>query len=514
MQKEINIRLNVNRAKAVHTGHKFASGDKGIVFKLAVDELDTTNTTAKIVFKRSNGTSVEAGITAEDGIYSYTTLGNEFAVVGQVTADVKFYEGEKRISTCTFVFDVVSDTLDGIGTGTGGYSDTLEKMKKEMEEILAQMKEVMDGAEEDVEAAEKKMADLTADLEALYQEYVEAFGSTGPFNPRGPYSETESYTVRDLVTYDDASWVCYRNCTGATPSKESDCWQYFAVGAEVNLDDYLQKDSTATGASTLVPETEIEDLTGFTIPQFQSWLDDWTDKNVHRIACTGVRLGFAWANMWNSGNTTDATGWGGGCTVIKIGLYASDDVAYLFHYYKTHRLYFVVKAGTTWGKIQALSNLDELANYLPLTGGTVANANIQPMFVQRNGNGNVYLGYKLNGEVVGGIGFSAKDKPAVYLLTSIYDLLHTGNKPTGSYTGNGSATERTINVGGIGKVLHISGGGYGVFVDYDGAIAHSWEGGSPITFPSSEIKFRNGVLTMASASSVFNLNGTTFTYDL
>ena len=134
-----------------------------------------------------------------------------------------------------------------------------------------------------------------------------------------------------------------------------------------DLSGYLPKDSTATGAGTLVPETEIEDLTGFTIPQFQAWLDAWTDRNVHSIACTGVRLGFTWAGMWNAGNTTDATGCGGGCTVIKIGLYASDDVAYLFHYYQTHRLYFVVKAGTTWGKIQALSNLDELANYLPLS---------------------------------------------------------------------------------------------------------------------------------------------------
>ena len=37
----------------------------------------------------------------------------------------------------------------------------------------------------------------------------------------------------------------------------------------------------------------------------------------------------------------------------------------------------------------------------------------------------------------------------------LYNILHTGNKPTGTYTGNGSATERTIETGGIGSVVAI-----------------------------------------------------------
>lgn len=78
-------------------------------------------------------------MSASGGIYSYSILGNEFAVVGPVTADVKFYEGEKRISTCTFTFDVTSDTLDGIGSGTAGYSDTLERLQKAMEKTEGDM---------------------------------------------------------------------------------------------------------------------------------------------------------------------------------------------------------------------------------------------------------------------------------------------------------------------------------------------------------------------------------------
>lgn len=39
-----------------------------------------------------------------------------------------------------------------------------------------------------------------------------------------------------------------------------------------------------------------------------------------------------------------------------------------------------------------------------------------------------------------------------------YPVLHTGNKPSGSYTGNGSAASRTISVGGIGKCCVVYGG--------------------------------------------------------
>lgn len=209
MKKEINIRLNANRAKVVNTGYKFASGDKGFVFKIAVDELDTTGTTAKIVFKRSNGTSVESNITATENVYSYTTLGNEFELVGPVIADVKFYDGENRISTSTFIFEVTSDTMDGIGAGTAGYSDTLERLT------------------ESAVNTEKMMLYLNEELQRLYKEYYEAFGSTGVINPRGTYSGTTAYDTRDVVFFNNTTWICRKSCTGATPSLESDYWQKF-----------------------------------------------------------------------------------------------------------------------------------------------------------------------------------------------------------------------------------------------------------------------------------------------
>ena len=130
---EYNIRLNPNCATAVHTGLKFKAGDKGITFKITVDELDTAGTTAKIVFLRANGTSVEKDITEADGVFNYKTLGNEFAIPGKTVADVKFYAADDRVSTASFVFDVCGDTMDGLGAGTGGYSDRLEQLVEEAE---------------------------------------------------------------------------------------------------------------------------------------------------------------------------------------------------------------------------------------------------------------------------------------------------------------------------------------------------------------------------------------------
>ena len=493
MTREINIRLNANRAKVVHTGYKFASGDKGIVFKIAVEELETAGTTAKIVFKRSNGTSVEASVEGEDGIYSYTTLGNEFAVIGLVVADVKFYEGEKRISTCTFDFGVTSDTMDGIGAGTAGYSDTLERMKESMEqtesemlavetraeEILQQMREAAEGAEDDVEAAEKKMADLTAELEALYREYEEAFGTSGPFNPRGAYSGTETYTVRDMVTYNDASWICYRNCTGATPSESSNCWQKLAIqvvdaqtlgghGAEYfapkeDFAKYLPLDGSLTSNYNKVSNLDnfFSGICLFTgsianMPSSSHWLviagsagsgtviqvafdllqnsgakqryrggttwNKWEDLKVNCLSLTGGQVKGTFSVRSDTANAiwTDINN-----TLRRVYQTIYSDGGY------------ALVDGTN-GKNIILSMLDGENNTfyghsskdLPLDGGgMVSTDNTTPLRLKNNLGDNLSLQCLGSSGTLGFFGFIGKDRP-VFIgsdAATVRDLLHTGN---------------------------------------------------------------------------------------
>lgn len=192
MTSAYSINLNPNITTPVKTGYTFKSGDKGITFNIAVTEMDPTGTSAKIAFHRANGTSVEAALSGQGPTYSYTILGNEFAVPGIVVADVKFYQSTtQRVSTASFVFNVINDTLDGLGGGTAGYSDELET------------------------------------LSAAMEGYIEAFGNLGPINPRGAYNASTAYEPADCVSYNSNSWLCIQPCTGVTPS-EGAYWQQVA----------------------------------------------------------------------------------------------------------------------------------------------------------------------------------------------------------------------------------------------------------------------------------------------
>ena len=97
-----------------------------------------------------------------------------------------------------------------------------------------------------------------------------------------------------------------------------------------------------------------------------------------------------------------------------------------------------------------------------------------------------------------------------------YPVLHTGNKPSGSYAGNGSAASRTIQTGGIGTILWIKCAKALGFVWNYGAIFIDGGGTNPTFkwFNIEECKFENGVLTIASTSDYLNRNANMYYYGL
>lgn len=92
------------------------------------------------------------------------------------------------------------------------------------------------------------------------------------------------------------------------------------------------------------------------------------------------------------------------------------------------------------------------------------------------------------------------------------NILHTGNKPSGSYTGNGSSAAWTLNIGGIGELLLIrsAAASRDYIVGKYGAVCIG--GSTPTTFSREEIRFESGTLTVATSSGAFNQNGSTYTY--
>lgn len=92
----------------------------------------------------------------------------------------------------------------------------------------------------------------------------------------------------------------------------------------------------------------------------------------------------------------------------------------------------------------------------------------------------------------------------------VYNVLHTGNKPTGTYTGNGSATSRTIATGGIGTMLYLRATGYSAIVLESGAIVLKSDGTAQY-IPYQQATFKTGKLTLKT-DGILNANGTVVTY--
>lgn len=95
-----------------------------------------------------------------------------------------------------------------------------------------------------------------------------------------------------------------------------------------------------------------------------------------------------------------------------------------------------------------------------------------------------------------------------------YNIFGEHNKPYGSYTGNGSATTRTIDIGGIGELLCIRGNGATALVTDSGAVLFTQSGTTITKLVGSEIKFENGILTIATNNTGLNKSGLVYNYRL
>ena len=146
--------------------------------------------------------------------------------------------------------------------------------------------------------------------------------------------------------------------------------------------------------------------------------------------------------------------------------------------------------------------------FFPKSGGTVGDGTRQTP-VSYRGTSTAYTKYeKSDGTLLGHLGFGGLNKPVYQGSDNVArELLHTGNKPTGTYTGNGSAEQRTINTGGIGDLCIVySYKGLCIVTPKGGALfegQYRWLAG---------ITFYNGVLTLATDDVFVNESGTGFSY--
>jgi len=214
MNSNYNINLHFNQAITQRTGYAFKIGDKGCKFNIHCEDLDPTGMNPHIIFNHSDGTCVEGiptTISARD--YEYVIQGNEFGVCGKTVVDVKFYDGDpatQRISTASFMIEILPDTITPFDENAGPYADSLERAKEELDE------------------ATSDLSDMDALFAQTLQDYIDAFGNTAPINPRGAYDPNILYKPRDAVYYTSGGkTLTYLNnleCTGVDPTNTSN-WQ-------------------------------------------------------------------------------------------------------------------------------------------------------------------------------------------------------------------------------------------------------------------------------------------------
>lgn len=99
--------------------------------------------------------------------------------------------------------------------------------------------------------------------------------------------------------------------------------------------------------------------------------------------------------------------------------------------------------------------------------------------------------------------------------TTTHHIYGTHNKPSGNYSGNGSATSRTIEIGGVGGILAVFSGSYMIgFITQNGAVFFNTTNSTVKCFSVSVAKYSNGVLTIASNDTFLNGDGNTYHYQV
>ena len=163
-------------------------------------------------------------------------------------------------------------------------------------------------------------------------------------------------------------------------------------------------------------------------------------------------------------------------------------------------------------KAEDFATAVDLLNYLSKSGGTLEAPTPHVFGVKNTAGTDCYVNFNGIDGLLGYLGFYGNNPAYIDGVTKAMKmLLHTGNKPTGTYTGNGSAEQRTIATGGIGSTCIIEQTNYTVVLGENGGYAVSKDG--TITWlTASMAKFVNGVITIATDNGAINYSGATYKY--
>ena len=129
MTQVYKIQVSMNQAHLVDSGLTFKQGDFGFQIEIEVLDFDVTGVTPQIIFRKSSGAVESTSITVSNNKFTYTMQGTELDTPGPGICDLKLKNSTtQRISTASFKFFVISDTMDGLNEQASSYSDTIAQI--------------------------------------------------------------------------------------------------------------------------------------------------------------------------------------------------------------------------------------------------------------------------------------------------------------------------------------------------------------------------------------------------
>lgn len=145
---------------------------------------------------------------------------------------------------------------------------------------------------------------------------------------------------------------------------------------------------------------------------------------------------------------------------------------------------------------------------LDKTGGTLSGTSSTILSLDNiaSGAASVYMKFLAEGKQLGWFGFNSLNEAVLSGKSGETSTLHhSSNKPLGTYTGNGSATSRTIATGGIGNAIVVFCYSLGAlaFISGTGAI-YKLAASAPASVTRSSVYYENGNLVITSAENFIN----------
>lgn len=216
MTQTYKVQVSMNQAHIVESGFVWKQGDFGFNIEIEVLDFDTTGATPQIIFRKSTGAVEATQISVAGNKFTYAIRGTELDTPGPCVCDLKLKDSTtKRVSTASFKYFVIPDTMDGLNQQASSYSDTIAQ--------------IIDGY--DTELAKFK-------------------GDIAP-----TYSASSTYEVGQYVLYNDVLYRCTTDIATAE-AWTAGHWQQVSIGGEsanlkksINITDnggYLPCDVTFT----------------------------------------------------------------------------------------------------------------------------------------------------------------------------------------------------------------------------------------------------------------------------